>query len=70
MNRKTYCELMNALTNIAQESEYKPHYCIVTRNRHILASSEDIRSMENGILISTGDEVIAMPYSSIEYISV
>lgn len=70
MNRKTYCEMMNALTNIAQESEYKPHFVIVTRNRHILASSEDIKSMENSILISTGDEVIALPYSSIEYISI
>lgn len=68
MDRKAYCELINALENIAQETDYRPHYTIVTRNRHILASREDIKSMEYGILVSTGDEVIALPYSNIEYI--
>ena len=70
MNRKAYCELMNALAKTAQENGYKTYYCIVTRNRYISASSEDIKSMENGILINTGDEVIALPYTSIEYISI
>lgn len=70
MNRKTYCEMMNALENMAQENEYIiENINIYTRTRLFIVRREDIKSMENSILINTGDEVITMPYSAIEYIS-
>lgn len=71
MDRTTYCEMMNALTNMAQESEaIIQNVTIQTYNRLIVACREDIKSMSNSILINTGDELIALPYSSIEYISI
>ena len=71
MNRKAYCEMMNAMQNMAQENDYIiENVSIQTRNRLFLVRIEDIKSMENSILINTGDEVIAIPYISIEYISI
>ena len=71
MDRTTYCEMMNALANMAQESEaIIQNVTIQTYNRLIVACREDIKSMNNSILINTGDELIALPYSSIEYISI
>ena len=70
MDRTTYCEMMNALANMAQENEaIIQNVTIQTYNRLIVACREDIKSMNNSILINTGDELIALPYSSIEYIS-
>lgn len=71
MDRTTYCEMMNALANMAQESEaIIQNVTIQTYNRLFVACREDIKSMSNSILINTGDELIALPYSSIEYISI
>ena len=71
MDRTTYCEMMNALANMAQENEaIIQNVTIQTYNRLIVACREDIKSMSNSILINTGDELIALPYSSIEYISI
>lgn len=71
MDRKTYCEMINALENFSQECEIIPtHYCIQTQNRLFRVRREDVKSMEYSILINTGDEVIALPYISIENISI
>ena len=71
MNRKTYCEMMNALENMAQDCEIIIDFIsIQTYNRLFNVRREDIKSMDNSILISTGVELIAIPYTNIEYISV
>ena len=70
MNRKTYCEMMNALENMAQDCENIIDYIsIQTYNRLFNVRREDIKSMDYSILINTGDELIAIPYTNIEYIS-
>lgn len=71
MNRKTYCEMMNALENMAQDCEIIIDFIsIQTYNRLFNVHREDIKSMDYSILISTGDELITIPYTNIEYISV
>lgn len=70
MNRKTYCEMMNALENMAQDCEIIIDFIsIQTYNRLFNVRREDIKSMDYSILISTGDELITIPYTNIEYIS-
>jgi len=70
MNRKTYCEMMNALENMAQDCEIIIDFIsIQTYNRLFNVRREDIKSMDYSILISMGDELIAIPYTNIEYIS-
>ena len=71
MDRRTYGEIMGALLDvaIAQGNENETHYCMVTKDRHILATSKEITIKDNSILIKTEYETIALPYSSIEYIS-
>ena len=70
MNRKTYCEMMNALEKMAQNCEnIIDCISIQTYNRLFNVRREDIKSMDYSILINTGDELIAIPYANIEYIS-
>lgn len=70
MNRKTYCEMMNALENMAQDCEIIIDFIsIQTYNRLFNVRREDIKSMDYSILINMGDELITIPYTNIEYIS-
>jgi len=70
MNRKTYCEMMNALENMAQDCENIIDFIsIQTYNRLFNVRREDIKSMDYSILINTGNELITIPYTNIEYIS-
>jgi hypothetical protein len=70
MNRKTYCEMMNALENMAQDCEIIIEFIsIQTYNRLFNVRREDIKSMDYSILINTGNELITIPYTNIEYIS-
>lgn len=70
MNRKTYCEMMNAIENMAQDCEIIIEFIsIQTYNRLFNVRREDIKSMDYSILINTGNELITIPYTNIEYIS-
>ena len=62
--------MMNAIENMAQDCEIIIEFIsIQTYNRLFNVRREDIKSMDYSILINTGNELITIPYTNIEYIS-